>query len=709
MNSLLKVLLFVVGILSYVAWLPAQPPAGSQLPAEENGCALCHGEPRLWSGEQLRLYVPHDSFKEDVHALRGVNCHDCHGGDASTLDLTQAHAPDVGADSTVLPFRSTPAATRQACGICHGDAELLLRKSVHARAERESDSAPGAVLLCSSCHGQAAHGILPVADIRSPVHLNLQVETCGRCHEEDLDSYRQTIHGKGLFESGLVMAAVCADCHGAHGIYYAADERSTLYAANVASTCGECHEGIGARVEKSVHGLSDSDVQADASAEQQSKRAPTCVNCHQGHRLLKTASNDYRLEVANYCGNCHPDLSGRYAMSTHGELTELGYAAAAKCPDCHGAHDILPFDDPQCRLAPGANRLDTCRKCHVNAVQNFSEFDPHADHKNAAKYPRLYSVYSITHGLFLAFLTYFAVHSFLWFVRSFVSVLSRGRHRTLVADQYAIARFTPLNRLVYVSLLVSFLGLTATGLPLKYSTQPWAHTFVQALGGFEYTSIWHRIFGTLGILCCVLHSICVIRSLRHLRRRHVKWRTVLFGPDSPFPTWRDAKDMFGMARWFFGLGPKPRFERWTYWEKYDYWMALLACLLVGTSGLMMWYPNAFCRVISGETLNVARVIHVELAVLVTSFLFVFHFFHTHFRPEKFPMDLSAVTGVVNEDHLRQHRPEYVARLEQANLLEEMRRPAPSRHSLWLTFFAATAVFAIGLGLLAVAITASLGK
>ena len=124
---------------------------------------------------------------------------------------------------------------------------------------------------------------------------------------------------------------------------------------------------------------------------------------------------------------------------------------------------------------------------------------------------------------------------------------------------------------------------------------------------------------------------------------------------------------------------------------------------------MMWYPNLFCRWMSGESLNVARVIHVELAVLTTSFLFVFHFFHTHFRPEKFPMDLSAVTGLVSEDHLREQRPAFVARLEEGEQLSELRRPAPSRRRLWLLLLSFAVVSLVGLSLLGVALTASLGK
>ena len=80
------------------------------------------------------------------------------------------------------------------------------------------------------------------------------------------------------------------------------------------------------------------------------------------------------------------------------------------------------LDDPAVRWRR-ANRLATCRQCHTHAVKNFTQFDPHADHKNAEKYPTLHRLFT-THGLFLAFFLFFVIHAFLWFVRSFVAVLS---------------------------------------------------------------------------------------------------------------------------------------------------------------------------------------------------------------------------------------------------------------------------------------------
>ena len=686
----------------------AQPPEGSKLPPEQNGCALCHGESRMWQGEQQRLLVTADSLAEDVHWLTGVNCHDCHGGDPATLDVDQAHNRDRAAGLQV-PFRSL-AEAKDSCAVCHEPELLQLRMSVHAYADKETESSVGRMLSCDKCHGEQTHGMLAVNDPRSPVHLDHQVRLCGSCHEEDLASYSQTVHGKGLLKSGLVISATCASCHGSHGIFYAADKRSTLHSTKVDATCGQCHQGIGERLRQSVHGGGNG-IGQELAAEpgQKWKRNPNCTDCHQGHRLLQPSSGEFRRDLSNRCGNCHPDLTGSYAMSTHGELTQLGYAPAAKCSDCHGSHDILPLGDPNSPLASGANRLATCRQCHTTAVMNFSQFDPHANHKNAEQYPTLHFIYAFTQGLFLGFFLFFIIHGFFWFVRSFVSVLRGGRHRTLVAGQYVVVKHKPLNRFIYITLLVSFLGLTITGLPLKYSSQRWAQVFVETMGGFESTSVWHRFFGLVSIFCCVLHLVTIFHGIRERRQQQVSWRQILFGPDSPIPGLRDAKDLFGMVRWFLGLGPKPSFERWTYWEKWDYWMACLAFLLVGTSGLMMWYPNLFCRFVSGHTLNIARVIHVELALMSTSLLFVFHFFHTHFRPEKFPMDLSALTGWVDEDHLRQQRPSYVARLEETGQLEQMRRPAPSEKHIWLSLMAGVTLFSIGICLLGVALTAALGK
>ena len=95
--------------------------------------------------------------------------------------------------------------------------------------------------------------------------------------------------------------------------------------------------------------------------------------------------------------------------------------------------------------------------------------------------------------------------------------------------------------------------------------------------------------------------------------------------------------------------------------------------------------------------------------MAASFLFMFHFYNTHFRPEKFPIDLSALTGLVNEEHLRRYRPLYVERLFREGKLDDIRRPAPSRRRLGFVFLAGSAAFLMGLCLLALVLVATLGK
>jgi hypothetical protein len=187
------------------------------------------------------------------------------------------------------------------------------------------------------------------------------------------------------------------------------------------------------------------------------------------------------------------------------------------------------------------------------------------------------------------------------------------------------------------------------------------------------------------------------------------WKQFLFGPDSPVPNVRDVTDLWGMLRWFLGLGSKPTFERWTYWEKFDYGAVYLLLLLVGVSGWALWYPNVFCLIFPGQLLNVVAVIHDHLALGAASLLLVIHLFNTHLRPEKFPMDLSLLTGLVSEDHLQTARPEFLERMRREGKLDQMRVVVPHRRRLRPVILAGTLVFTLGLLMLLAILLASLGK
>ena len=162
-----------------------------------------------------------------------------------------------------------------------------------------------------------------------------------------------------------------------------------------------------------------------------------------------------------------------------------------------------------------------------------------------------------------------------------------------------------------------------------------------------------------------------------------------------------------MIRWFFGLGPKPTFERWSYWEKVDFWGAVADSVIIGLTGLILWYPNLFCRFLPGETVNIAKVIHSTQALLATGFVFAIHFFSVWLRPEKFPLDMAMFTGVVSEEELRAERPAYYERLRAEGRLDELRTVVPARRAVLMALLAGYVALGIGTALLVGIVIAAL--
>lgn len=247
--------------------------------------------------------------------------------------------------------------------------------------------------------------------------------------------------------------------------------------------------------------------------------------------------------------------------------------------------------------------------------------------------------------------------------------------------------------------MTSFLGLALTGLPLEFSNYAWAKYVSMLFGGFSNTWLWHRIFGIMNFACLAFY-ICYFayKIIVGPKTGISRWQYV-FGPDSPVPSPRDFKDLFRMLRWFVGLGPKPTFERWSYWEKFDLWAASCDIVLIGTTGLILWFPNLFCTFLPGIALNIADLIHGKLALLATGFVFSIHFFSSNLRPEKFPMDISILTGLVSEEELEEERPELVRRLKESGQLEQHLVETPSRGVMLLHMLGGAVALTIGLLLL----------
>jgi cytochrome b subunit of formate dehydrogenase len=240
-----------------------------------------------------------------------------------------------------------------------------------------------------------------------------------------------------------------------------------------------------------------------------------------------------------------------------------------------------------------------------------------------------------------------------------------------VAEARYVRRFGRAERIQHMVLFISFLSLAATGLPLLFSDAIWARPMARLFGGFGVTGIVHRIFATLLIAVFVTHVAGLVARLLKGDRG------MLWGPTSLVPQPRDVRDLYRHVRWFLRLGPKPAFDRYTYWEKFDYWAVFWGMLVIGGSGLMLWFPELFARFLPGWVFNVALLVHGEEALLAVGFIVTIHFFNSHMRPHKFPMDLTMFTGVVPEAEYARERPLEYERWRAGGELDAHLAPPPA--------------------------------
>jgi cytochrome b subunit of formate dehydrogenase len=235
-------------------------------------------------------------------------------------------------------------------------------------------------------------------------------------------------------------------------------------------------------------------------------------------------------------------------------------------------------------------------------------------------------------------------------------------------------RFTRLNRLLHVVMIVCFLSLASTGMTLKFAYTSWAVFLSHLFGGFESAGYIHRVAAATMIFLFVTH---IIDLVRRKRREYGTWRAMLLGSDSMVFNKKDLQDLIGNFKWFIGKGPRPDYGRWTYWEKFDYFAVFWGMIVIGSTGLMLWFPEFFTLLLPGWLINVATIIHSDEALLATGFIFTVHFFNTHFRPEKFPMDIVVFTGRMTLEELKEDKPlEYEAMVKNGDLEKHLVEPYP---------------------------------
>ncbi|HVZ43700.1 MAG TPA: cytochrome C [Ramlibacter sp.] len=585
-----------------------------------------------------------------------------------------------------------------------------------ARAETPVAGVHGRI-ECAACHtgaaaptkAEAAAGVKGSLDCAS-CHTKLRDE--GRAAASpgmsavarNLDDWKQSFHARPDADDKTKPKAACADCHKTHDFRLPPAKDSPAYAQfrmGIPQTCGnKCHDDQLEAYQSSVH--------AKVNAEKKDGKAAVCTDCHSAHSVSNTSADRFKLSIATECGSCHKERLETFRDTFHGRIVSLGYPYTAKCYDCHGSHEILKVSDPKSKVNP-ANRMKTCASCHnpkkglPDVPAGFASYQPHANPHDLAHYPQVTLAWLGMAGLLVGTFAFFWVHTLLWFWREWRERQAHGGDVLVRLDEVPealrakhVVRFTPALRIAHILFAVSLMVLTLTGMPVFYAEAPWAAGLMRLLGGPHVSAIVHRVSAVVFSGVFFWHLFYVAWRVGR------NWRTFNWlGPDSLIPWIPDLKDILAMFKWFFGKGPRPKFDRWTYWEKFDYWAPFWGVTIIGASGLVMWLPQLFGAFLPGWVFNVAAILHGEEAFLAVVFLFTVHFFNNHFRPDKFPVEVVMFTGTFPlEAFKREHALEY-ERLVASGELERRLVDAPARWKVTGSKALAFVLIATGLALLTI--------
>jgi thiosulfate reductase cytochrome b subunit len=582
-----------------------------------------------------------------------------------------------------------PLLTSKGCLGCHGIEGFAMpgadgkMRSLHVTKEKFESSVHGK-RDCVECH----------RDITEIPHRKTAPRkvSCVQCHEalwagalkenksaenarlgvvvEQINKYMHSIHARPNRDDQSRTNATCYNCHEAHYVYPKDSAARAEWRLSIPDACGKCHAKQREAYATSVHGKE--------VLEKRNLYAAVCSDCHTTHDIDTPEGAPVRLAITRNCGTCHAESLRTYTETYHGQVNTLGYAHTAKCFDCHGSHAVQRVADSASTVHPD-NRLGTCRKCHADATAGFVTFEPHATSHDFARYPYVWLATKFMIALLVGVFLFFWTHTALWFYREYQDRRERRARPHVVADESLqlqgrqYQRFGPVWRLAHLVFALSVMTLVLTGMAVFFADSAWAKTVMTAFGGPKTAAIVHRTAAAVMLGIFFVHLVyLVIRIGRN-------WRTFQwFGPVSLVPNWQDLKDIIAMFRWFLGRIPRPVFDRWTYWEKFDYWAVFWGMAIIGGSGFMLAFPGATASVLPGWTFNVATIVHGEEAVLAAVFLFTVHFFNNHFRPDKFPLDTVMFTGAVPlEEFRREHALEY-HRLVETGQLAKYLVDAPTR-------------------------------
>jgi len=613
-------------------------------------CLKCHNDPddKTWElddGSIVNIYIDADGFSHSVHGEQ--NCVGCH----NSIKKAKHERPlpkSIGCVECHLTAWEAQQGEEdpeyQRLDVVVEQIESYMR-SVHARPNLMDQSKTNAT--CYDCH--EAHTIGTIGSAARADHRQRNPEVCGRCHEDEKQQYLTSVHGQRHQQQSDD-----------------ADAAKPAAAADAAPTelglIGVAHAG-------------PSTDPGTAAADDDQHSPAVCSDCHTPHSIDSPEKDPIKLMITESCGSCHEKQVRTYEASYHGQVIRAGYAHTAKCYDCHGSHGVMDVDDPA-SMVHTDNRLETCRQCHENAPAGFLGFHAHGDAEDFENYPEMWLTKRFMEFLIIGVFAFFWTHMLLWIYREWRD-RKQGKavpREVLKNETVYFRRFSVGWRIAHVVLAIAVMALVLTGTAVLFSGQGWAQYVLNVLGGPKVAALIHRIAAATFILIFLGHLAIVALNIRRAKG-HFDW----FGPTSMVPNWQDLKDIGRMFKWFFGFAPRPDFDRWSYWEKFDYWAPFWGMFIIGLSGIMLWFPVQTATVLPGWVFNIATIVHAEEAILAAVFLFTVHYFNVHFRPDKFPMDTVMATGAVPLSEFKhEHRLEYERLKASGDLEKHLVKPPSAR-------------------------------
>ncbi len=388
-------------------------------------------------------------------------------------------------------------------------------------------------------------------------------------------------------------------------------------------------------------------------------------------------------------GACHEGL----ANNVHSKRFDIS------CVRCHDDKPIVGLQNTNSNLYKSKRASYNCSSCHGQTTAAFASFLIHEP------FPLLMSTKDQFPALWYMvwFMVILAGGVFLFFVPFTIlnvvkSWFNKATSHESFKEKIYIQRFSLSQRLWHLALAISFMTLAVTGcIWLVIDTQA-GQNIAQAIGGYKVVLNIHWYMGVILLMGFAIH---ILLSLRHLFVTSKKDRLTL--------GFSDIAGFFSHLAWSLGLKKQyPNFERWIWYQKFDYWAIWWGFIITGVTGIMLKYPEESAIFLPGWTLNIALWLHRIEAILAIGHIVMVHFIFENMRKNTFPFNEAMVHGVVELEELEKEHPKWIQRLKESGMLKGYYVNKPSAILRIIGWIIGWVIILIGIILL-IFVVANIGK